>query len=135
MSAKNGDILVMKIAGVQIGALLSNSFNASKDMLEATSKDSGGAKEFIPGEYGWGMSFESLYDDDEVTEGFSEGLGYITAGTTLDVYWGSTVTGSAYFSGAGYLTSVDLSGPKNETASYSGEIQGSAGITEGAASA
>lgn len=132
MAVQNGDVLILEVAGAQIGALLSNSFNAAQDMIEATSKDSAGAKEYIPGEYGWGMSYESLYDPTDA-EGFSEGLGYIKGGTSLDVNWGDTVSGGAYFNGSGYLANVDISGPKNEAGSYSGEIQGTGAITEAAA--
>ena len=134
MSVQNGDVLILQIDGTQMGALLSNSFNAAADMLDATTKDSSGAKEYIPGEYGWGMSFESLYDPD-ASEGFSEALGYVKAGTSLDVYWGGVTAGDAYFNGDAYVSSVDLSGPKNEVASYSGEMQGTGAINEGAASA
>lgn len=133
MAVLNGDVLVLKVDGTQLGALLSNSFNVASDMIDATTKDSAGAKEFIPGEYGWGMGFESLYDP-TVTEGFSEAVGYIKGGTELDVYWGSVTAGGAFWNGNGYISSVDLSGPKNEAGSYSGEIQGTGVITEGAAS-
>jgi len=133
MSVQKGDVLVILVGGDQIGGLLSNSFNAAADMIEITTKDSGGAKEYTPGEYGWGMSFESLYDP-AATEGFSEALGYVQGGTSLDLYWGDTTSGQAYFAGSGFLMSVDISGPKNEAASYSGEIQGTSTITEGSAS-
>jgi hypothetical protein len=133
MSAQNGTVLIVKIGGVQVGALLSNSFNAAADMLEATSKDSAGAKEFVSGEYGWGMSIEALYDP-AATEGFSEALGYIKAGTSLDMYWGGLTAGDEYYNGNGLISNVDLSGPKNEMSSYSAEVQGTGAITEGAAS-
>lgn len=132
MSVQNGDVLILDIGGVQVGALLSNSFNAAADMLDATTKDSAGAKEYISGEYGWGMSFESLYDP-AATEGFSEALGYVKAGTSLDVYWGGVVAADAFFNGNALMSSVDLSGPKNEVSSYSGELQGTGVIAEGAA--
>jgi hypothetical protein len=132
MSVQNGDVLILDIGGVQVGALLSNSFNAAADMLDATTKDSAGAKEYISGEYGWGMSFESLYDP-AATEGFSEALGYVKAGTSLDVYWGGVVAADVFFNGNALMSSVDLSGPKNEVSSYSGELQGTGVITEGAA--
>jgi hypothetical protein len=132
MSVQNGDVLILQIGDTQLGALLSNSFNAAADMLDSTSKDSSGAKEYIAGEYGWGMSFEALYDPG-AAEGFSEALGYVKAGTSLDVYWGGITAADAYFNGSGLMSSVDLSGPKNEVASYSGEIQGTGAITEGAA--
>lgn len=132
MSVKNGDVLVLQVGGTQLGALLSNSFNAAADMLDATTKDSSGAKEYISGEYGWGMSFEALYDP-SASEGFSEALGYVKAGTSLDVYWGGTTASDPYFNGSAYMSSVDLSGPKNEVASYSGELQGTGAIVEAAA--
>jgi hypothetical protein len=133
MSVQNGDVLILNIGGVQVGALLSNSFNAAADMLDATTKDSAGAKEYISGEYGWGMSFESLYDP-AATEGFSEALGYVKAGTSLDVYWGGVTAADIYYNGAALMSSVDLSGPKNEVSSYSGELQGTGVIAEGVAS-
>ena len=132
MSVQNGNVLILQIGDVQLGALLSNSFNASADMIDATTKDSAGAKEYISGEYGWGMSFEALYDP-AATEGFSEALGYIKAGTSLDVYWGGVTAADPYFNGSALMASVDLSGPKNEVASYSAEVQGTGVIAEGAA--
>lgn len=133
MSVLDGTVLVVQVGGVQIGALISNSFNAAADMIEASTKDSAGAKEYISGEFGWGMSVEALYDP-AASEGFSEALGYIKAGTELDLYWGGITAGDAYFAGAGLCASVDLSGPKNEAASYSLEIQGTGGISEASAS-
>jgi len=132
MAIKNGTVLLLQVGGVTLDALLSNSFNAAADMLEATTKDSAGAKEYISGEYGWGMAFEALYDE-SATEGFSEALGYIKAGTSLDVNWGDIATSGVFYNGSGLLSSVDLSGPKNELGSFSGEIQGTAAITEGTA--
>ena len=133
MSKLDGTVLIVQLGGVQIGALMSNSFNAAADMLECTNKDSGGAKEYVAGEYGWGASIEALYDP-AAGEGFSEALGYIKAGTLLDMYWGGATAGDAYFNGNALMTSVDLSGPKNEIASYSGELQGTGVILEAAAS-
>jgi len=132
MALTNGDVLVIQIGGTQVGALLSNSFNAAADMLEGTSKDSGGAKEYASGEYGWGMSLEAFYDP-AATEGFSEALGYLKAGTELDLYWGSSASGGTFYQGAGFISSVDLGGPKNEFSSYSAEVQGSGIIVEGTA--
>jgi len=133
MAVSTGDVLIIQIAGTQIGGLLSNRFNVAADMIEITTKDSGGAKEYTPGEYGWGMSCESLYDNAD-SEGFSEAVGYVKGGTSLDLYWGDTTASAAYWAGSGYASSVEVSGPKNEAASYSMDIQGTGGITESAAS-
>lgn len=132
MSVKKGDVLILQIGGTQIGGLLSNSFAASADMLDATTKDSSGVKEYVAGEYGWTMNAESLYDP-AASEGFSESLGYLKAGTELDVYWGGTTAADPYWNGTALAQNVELSGPKNELANWSLDLQGSGAITEGAA--
>jgi hypothetical protein len=121
MSIQNGDVVILQIGGVQVGALVSNSLNATADMLDKTNKDAPGIKAFDGGEYGWALSLEALFDP-AASEGMSEALGYLKAGTTLAVLYG--VAAGDNWSGSAFISSVDLSGPKNEISSYSLEIQG-----------
>lgn len=122
MSVKNGDVVILQVGGVQIGALVSNSQNMSGDMLDKTNKDTPGIKQYNGGETGWGLSLESLWDPD-ASEGFSEALGYLKAGTEITVKHGDP--SGLSWQGTGLISSIDLSGPKNEISSYSVEIQGS----------
>lgn len=121
MSVQNGDVVILQIGGVQVGALVSNSQNMTADMLEKNSKDVPGIKAYDAGEDGWTLSVEALWDP-AASEGFSEALGYLKAGTEITVLHG--ITGTQTFSGAGLIASIDVSGPKNEISSYSLEIQG-----------
>lgn len=121
MSVQNGDVVILQIGGVQLGALVSNSQNMTADMLDKTNKDDPGIKQFDAGEDGWGLSVEALWDP-AAGEGFSEALGYLKAGTEITVLHG--VSGTETFTGTGLISSIDVSGPKNEISSYSLEIQG-----------
>jgi hypothetical protein len=128
MSVQNGDVVILQIGGVQIGALVSNSQNMSADMLEKNSKDVPGIKAYDAGEYGWTLSVEALWDP-AATEGFSEALGYLKAGTEITVVHG--ITGTSTQTGTGLISSIDVSGPKNEISSYTLEIQGTGEFTTG----
>lgn len=127
MSVQNGDVVILQIGGVQLGALVSNSQNMTADMLDKTNKDTPGIKQFDAGEDGWGLSVEALWDP-AATEGFSEALGYLKAGTEITVLHG--VTGTQTFQGSGLIASIDVAGPKNEISSYSLEIQGTGVISD-----
>jgi hypothetical protein len=121
MSVQNGDVVILQIGGVQVGALVSNSQNMSADMLDKTNKDTPGIKQYDAGEYGWTLSVEALWDP-AATEGFSDALGYLKAGTEITVLHG--ISGTEATRGTGLISSIDVSGPKNEISSYSLEIQG-----------
>jgi len=47
----------------KIANATSNSLDISKDMIDVTSKDSAGAKEFIAGEYGYTLNVEAIFED------------------------------------------------------------------------
>lgn len=129
MSVQNGDVVILQIGGVQVGALVSNSTGMSADMLDKTNKDDPGVKQFMGGETGWTMSLESLYDP-AASEGISEAIGYLKAGTEITVLFGIS-GGSTIVNGSALISSVDLSGPKNEISSYSIEIQGTGELEAG----
>ena len=87
MSVQNGDAVILQIGGVQLGAIVSNTHNQSADMLDKSNKDTPGIKQYDGGETGWTLSLEALFDP-AATEGFSEALGYLKAGTKLTVLHG-----------------------------------------------
>jgi predicted secreted protein len=122
MSVQNGDVVILQVGGVQVGALVSNSHNMTADMLDKSNKDTPGVKQYDAGETGWTLSLESLYDH-AASEGASEALGYLKAGTLLSVIHG--VPAGTFWQGSAYISSIEISGPKNEISSYSLELQGS----------
>ena len=63
----NGTLIAIykDVAGTlkKIANATSNSIDISKDMIDVTSKDSAGAKEFIAGEYGYTLNVEAIFED------------------------------------------------------------------------
>jgi hypothetical protein len=121
MSVKKGDLIILQVGGVQLGALVGNNYNEFADMLDKSNKDTPGVKQYEAGEDGWTLSVEALYDP-AATEGFSEALGYLKAGTEVTVLHGDP--NDVSWTGQAFISSIDLSGPKNEISSYSLELQG-----------
>lgn len=128
MSVQKGDVVIVQIGGVTVGALVSNGHNQLADMLDKSNKDTPGVKQYDAGETGWSFTLESLFDPD-ASEGVSEALGYLKAGTQLTVTHG--ITGTSVQSGYGLISNIELSGPKNEISSYSLEIQGTGSVSTG----
>lgn len=125
----DGTDLLVKIGSTVIAALTSNDLSFERDMIETTNKDSDRFKTFIPGERGWSITAEALNDPTgQLNE--EEIIDLLLEGTKSTVYWGGTGAGDVYYSGDGYIQSVQLAGPKNEAASYSITIQGTGPITK-----
>jgi len=118
----DGKEIVLKIGGVLLVGRTTGSINFSADMLDATTADSGGWKEFISGEKNATISIGGLYDP-EAAEGAEEAIGYLKSGAELIWYYGQTTPGGTYHTGDGLIASVSIQGDKNALASYSIELQ------------
>jgi predicted secreted protein len=119
----------------KIANATSNSLDISKDMIDVTSKDSAGAKEFIAGEYGYTLNVEAIFEDDS-----SVGAGQVSykdlvtdllAGTLLTIVMTSNVTGDEKYTGSAFFSSLSLSAPNNDKATWTGTLQGSGALTLG----
>jgi TP901-1 family phage major tail protein len=131
MSKVNGSEILLLFGSTAIVGQRDSTLSMAADMLDATTKDSTGkSKEYIVGENGGTISVSGLYDP-AAAEGVSEAIGYLKAGTSLTWKFGETGSGETYWTGSGYLSSVDLSGPRNDLASYSINVQITGAVTEG----
>ena len=119
----------------KIANATSNSFDISKDMIDVTSKDSAGAKEFIAGEYGWTMNVEAIFEDDASVgasqQSFKDLATDLLAGTVLTVVISTNVTGDEKYTGSAYFMSLALSAPNNDKATWTGQLQGTGALTIG----
>ena len=119
----------------KIANATSNSLDISKDMIDVTSKDSAGAKEFIAGEYGYTLNVEAIFEDDQ-SVGASQ-ISYkdlvtdLLAGTLLTIVMSSNVTGDEKYTGSAFFSSLSLSAPNNDKATWTGTLQGSGALTLG----
>lgn len=119
----------------KIANATSHSFDISKDMIDVTSKDSAGAKEFIAGEYGWTMNVEAIFEDDASVgasqQSFKDLATDLLAGTVLTVVISTNVTGDEKYTGSAYFMSLALSAPNNDKATWTGQLQGTGALTVG----
>lgn len=119
----------------KIANATSNSIDISKDMIDVTSKDSAGAKEFIAGEYGYTLNVEAIFEDDASVgasqQSFKDLATDLLAGTLLTIVMSSNVTGDEKYSGTAFFTSLSLSAPNNDKATWTGTLQGSGALTIG----
>jgi len=122
MAKLDGKDIVLKIGGVVLVGRTTGSINFTSDMLDATTADSEGWKEFLAGENNATLSIGGLYDP-EAAEGASESIAYIFAGTKVTWYYGQTTAGGTYYTGDAYISRVSIQGDKNTVASYTIEIQ------------
>jgi len=122
MAKLDGRLIALQIEGVTLIGRTTSSLNFSADMLDATTADSNGYKEYESGENGGTASVGGLYDPD-AAEGFSEALGYLMAGTKLNIKWGETATGGTYWDCDAIISSVSINGDKNTLMAYTIDLQ------------
>ena len=116
----------------KIAKATSNDFTITKDMIETTNKDSGGAKEYIAGEYGYTMSVEGMFEEDGSVGALISWKEIITdllAGTSVTIVMTSNVTGDLKLSGSAFFNDLKLTAPQNAVSTFTASIQGSGALT------
>jgi len=105
------------------------------DMIETTTKDASGFKEYIAGEKGGTFQFEGRleYDTSTATQGLSlkDLATDALAGTPFTMRWSSQSTGDEYFESSVLISSLSASAPNNDAASFSCTLQMTGTITLG----
>lgn len=118
MAKVDGKRLLIKIDDVVVESETSSSWSSQVDAIETTTKDSpGAAKEYIPGEIGHTCSSEGLYDPAD-TLGAEDIYDLLADRTIVTLAWGGAETGDEVRTAQAFAQSIDISGPKNEAASY-----------------
>ncbi len=118
------------MGGNAIGELRNFELNESAAMLDATSVDSSGWEESIPGRKSWTGSAEAFYlDNNTAQNAVRTGL---TAGTLLSfVFYAKTGSGLNKWSGSGYIQDFKLNPGENQAVMINISIKGSGALTEG----
>lgn len=105
------------------------------DMIEITTKDSSGHKEYLAGEKGGTFQFEGRleYDTSVSTQGLSlDDLATdALAGTAFTMRWSSQSSGDEFFQASVLVSSISASAPNNDAASFSCTMQMTGTITLG----
>ena len=110
------------------------SISISADTIDITDKDSAGFRTLIGGTKSFSLSADGLMDfnptDATVTE-VDELTTQMLARTavTFDFTLATTASGDYFYTGSGFITSVEISGGTEDAPSYSVSIEGSGALT------
>jgi len=110
----------------------SASLSINVEMMGATTKDSSGWEESIPGRKSWSMNGDFLYTvASGSSEVFDDFVAAIAAKTKLTALLSTNVTGDSTYSGSCYVESAELSAGVEENATYSITLRGTGALTKG----
>ena len=115
--------------GVAIGLCTSHSLNVNADMIDATTKSSGGWKDVLPGLKDWSIDFDGLIDWSE-TENFSQAFADLSGGTKVTLKFSTEVTGDKRYTGDAYISSLSASAPMEDVVTFSGTFTGTSTLSE-----
>jgi hypothetical protein len=117
-----GTATVIKIGGVIVAYGKSAGFEKTSDMVDVTSKSSGGDRAFLPGDRSAVMSFEGLFDETiSSTAGYDLLETAQNAGTLVVALFGGS-TGSTYSYNA-YISNLGRTAPEGDAETISCSIQ------------
>jgi predicted secreted protein len=126
MAIFNGTELGVYIDSTLIAAAQSCSVSLSGDTIEITTNDSAGWAEFLAGKRSGTMSCDGLIDMlDASNKDVTDLWGAFEARTALTLKFGKAneTTGEISIGATGFLTSLELSGSTEDTATYSASFQ------------
>lgn len=126
MAVINGNAFLIKFSTKFIAGVTSNSIEISADMLDISTKDSGGWATFIAGRKSGTVTLNFLYDTDgaDATHYDIDDLWTaFSAGTELTILMGQYGLGEKYFQSKGFINSLSIEGEKDSVVSVSASIQ------------
>lgn len=130
MAIQDGRLYIVTAEGITYAAQITGSFDADATMIEITSKDSAGFREYIAGLKGGTISFEGLNDNAD-SDGFRRVATHFLAGTQLTCTWGQAPNSEGrWITAEGFLENLSLTAGNDEAAGYSGSIRLTGAITQ-----
>ncbi len=122
----NGTNLLLKISATDgteanIGHTTSCSLSLSVDLPEATTKDSSGFQEVIAGVKSGEISFDGLVDYTD-SQNAAELAEFLIDRTKIYFEFGTSTSGDQLISGAGFLSSLEVSAAMESPVYYSWSI-------------
>ena len=114
-----------------VGRCTSASLSVSMETRDTSNKDSQGWRELLEAQKSWSLSGHGLLTYNLASgDGYSDLWGYVTGRTKIYVKFGSTDTDEKYYSGQGFLTSLDQEAGMEDNVTYSFSFEGTGALTE-----
>lgn len=135
----NGTDLGVYISGTLVAYSTNATININQSPRSTTNKESGGWEENMEGLRNWDVSVDALYawlDPDGnpiANETLSEIFtGYMYARTKFSLTFGTTgsTSGDTKYVGDAWLTSISLTAPLEDTATFSASFQGTGSLAQ-----
>lgn len=127
---QNGTDLLVYNDGTAIGHATSCSINWNRNVRNTSSKQSGIWSNIKMGRFQpVTVSTEHLHAEDS-TEGLSEQLANLTAGTSVTLKYSTEVTGDKYYTGSFYVVSINRNDPDDDNSTFTIEFQSDGTVTE-----
>jgi predicted secreted protein len=135
----NGTDLGVYVAGTLVAYSTNATININHSPRSTTNKESNGFEENMEGLRNWDVSVDALYawldpsgsaiSNETLSEIFT---GYLATRTKFELTFGVTTTGTGdtKYVGDAWLTSISLTAPLEDTATFSCSFQGTGALTQ-----
>ena len=123
----NGTEFLMHVDNVPISYDSSHTLDVSMATIEASNKASAGWAEKKPGQRSWSASGDGMYSFDAAL-GFTGLMSLVTNRTLVSVKLATSNELNSIYIGNGYLTSLSLNAPNEDTATYSWTFEGTGAL-------
>jgi hypothetical protein len=128
MAVRNGSDILLKLASTVVTGSTNSDYKRVYSMLEATTKDSNGAKEYIVGEGDGDITIAGKND-----EAGSNGIWQLQQAAELKqliaFVWGATSGGSKVITGNCVISDVSITAPQNAVSTWTCTMKISGVIT------
>ena len=128
----NGQVFISIDGGTnykKLGELRDMTINIEAELIDATSHDSGGWREFIAGLKNWSISHEGLFIETNV--GQADARSALLNDTALKVrFRPKDLATKVQFSGDAFMSSEEQANPNDDASTFSTEIQGTGPLVE-----
>jgi len=129
--------IVLQFDNKTIVGYRTHDMDISVDMADATTGESTGQwKEGVPLFKGAKFSVSGLYDPTSGSDtSCDDAIAILIAGTQFTAKYGNTEVGSKYYSASAHITNIKISGPYDDLASYTLDVEVTGALTPGTVSA
>lgn len=132
MSAENGTNVVLLINNRAVAYGISKDFTLSKPTIDVSSDESEDWTERIKGRADWSCSVEGRWvPDSDVTtkQSLYELINLMVSGNTVGVVFHGSTTGDLSLEGSAFMENISISGPDNDSATFTVDLVATGALT------
>lgn len=129
-SYENGTTMILYHETVAITATTNHDMNLEMATRDATTKDSNGFKESLEALRSWDFSFEAMMDLDSA-KNWIQMVALWSGRLPSNLRFTNQVSGDPKYEGCGWLTSLTMGTPVEDTVTVSGTFEGTGELTVG----